>query len=402
LVVLRIGDAMSKTQSSHKEEAQKALARGDLKKALEYYRNHCLLEPDDLRFSVKIGEVLERLGRKEEAVKAYRGAAEAYAQDGFLLQAISVNKMILRIDPSLQEVNDRLAQLYIEKAGETQPHQTLPPIPLFSDLNQQELQSLLSRVHASTFPKEAYICREGEAGESLLVISRGEVGIFKGNREGKEVWIHSRREGDFFGEFSFFTDRKRYASIKTLTECEILEISRKDLDEVINAHPRVKEVLYNFFTQRVLDFFLALTPLFSSLSQTERREVLRRFCLRHLPEETLLFQRGDPPTSLYMVKSGEVEISTRNPLGQKVILDIQRSGDFFGELSLLLNRPCMTDAKTTRPSELLELTKADFEACLVQFPALQSTMQGISAKRLIRIEEVFSQERVEKAKEAMV
>ena len=55
---------MSKTQSSHKEEAQKALARGDLKKTLECYRSHCLLEPDDLRCSVKIGEVLERLGRR--------------------------------------------------------------------------------------------------------------------------------------------------------------------------------------------------------------------------------------------------------------------------------------------------------------------------------------------------
>ena len=210
---------------------------------------------------MKIGEVLERLGRKKEAVEAYRGAAEAYAQDGFLLQAISINKMILRIDPSLKEVNDRLAKLYIEKSGEAQPCQTLPPIPLFSDLNQQELQSFLSRVHASTFPRETYICREGEAGESLLVISRGEVGIFKRNPEGKEMWIHSRREGDFFGEFSFFTDRKRYASIKTLTECEILEISRNDLDEFIKVHPRMKEVLYSFFTQRVLDFFLALSPL---------------------------------------------------------------------------------------------------------------------------------------------
>jgi cAMP-dependent protein kinase regulator len=393
---------MNKTAGSYKGEAQKFLARGDLKKALENYQNHCLLEPDDLHSQVKIGEVLERLGRKEEALEAYRKAAEAYAQDGFLLQAITVNKMILRIDPSLKEVNDRLARLYIEKSGGAQSRQTPPPIPLFSDLNQQELQSLLSRVHASTYPRETYICREGEAGESLLVISRGEVGIFKQNREGKEVWIHSRKEGDFFGEFSFFTDRKRYASIKTLTECEILEISRNDLDEVIKAHPRVKEVLYSFFTQRVLDFFLALSPLFSSLSQTERREVLRRFRLRHDPEETILFQRGDPPASLYMVKSGEVEISTRNRLGQKVVLDIQKSGNFFGELSLLMNRPCMVDAKTTRPSELLELSKADFEACLVQFPALQSTMQGISAKRLIRIEEVFSQEGVEKAKEAMV
>ncbi len=393
---------MSKTQTSYKDEAQTALTRGDLKRALENYQNHCLLEPDDLRSQVKIGEVLERLGRREEAIEAYRKTAEAYAQDGFLLQAITVNKMILRIDPSLKEINDRLAQLYIEKSGETPPHQTLPPIPLFSDLTEQELQSLLSRVHANTFPREVYLCREGETGDSLLVISRGEVGIFKRNREGKEVRIHSRKEGDFFGEFSFFTDRKRYASIKTLTECEILEISRNDLDEVIRVHPRVKEVLYNFFTQRVLDFFLALSPLFSSLSHTERREVLRRFHLRSVPEETFLFRRGDPPAFLYMVKRGEVEISTRNLLGQKVVLDVQKSGNFFGELSILLNRPCMTDAKTTRPSELIELAKADFEACLIQFPTLQATIQKISAKRLIRIDEVFSQEWVEKAKEAMV
>ena len=389
-------------RTTYKEEAQMALARGDLRKALDYYRNHCLMEPDDLHSAVKIGEVLERLGQKEEAVKAYRAAAEAYGRDGFLLQAISVNKMILRIDPSLREVNDRLAQLYIEKSGETQPHQTLPPIPLFSDLNQQELQSLLSRVHVSTFPKDAYICREGEAGESLLVISRGEVGIFKRNTEGKETWVHCKGEGDCFGEFSFFTDRKRYTCIRALTECEILEITRNDLDELIKVHPRIKEVLYNFFTERVLEFFLALSPLFSSLAPLERKEVLQRFHLKQVPEETVLFRRGDPPTSLYMVKSGEVEISTRNRLAQKVVLDIQKSGNFFGELSLLLNRPCMIDAKTTRPSELLELTKADFEVCLVKFPALQSTMQEFSAKHLIRIDEVFSQEEVEKAKETMV
>jgi F-box/leucine-rich repeat protein 7 len=121
----------------------------------------------------------------------------------------------------------------------------------------------------------------------------------------------------------------------------------------------------------------------------ERREVLQEFHLHHVPGETILFQRGDPPTSLYMVKSGEVEISTRNRKGERVVLDIQKSGNFFGEISLLLNKPRMTDAKTTRPSELLELKKEDFEACLAQFPGLQSTVKEISSKRLIRIEEYF-------------
>jgi cAMP-dependent protein kinase regulator len=112
---------MNQTKTSYKEEARMALARRDLKKALENYQSHCLVEPTDLRSGLKLGEVLERLGRKEEAVKAYRGVAEAYAEEGYLLQAISVSKIILRIDPSLKEVHDRLAQLYIEKSEESEP-----------------------------------------------------------------------------------------------------------------------------------------------------------------------------------------------------------------------------------------------------------------------------------------
>jgi F-box/leucine-rich repeat protein 7 len=103
-----------------------------------------------------------------------------------------------------------------------------------------------------------------------------------------------------------------------------------------------------------------------------------------------------------MVKSGGVEISTRNRQGQKVVLDIQKSGNFFGEISLLLNQPRMTDAKTIRASELLELTKEDFDACLVQFPSLQSTAEEISLNRLMRMEEVFSKEGIEKIKETLV
>lgn len=380
---------MNKERKSFKDIAQQALSGGEWRKALEGFQKHCAEEPKDLRSRLKVAELLERLGQKKEAVQVYREVAEAHAQDGFLLQAISLNKIILRIDPSLKEINDRLAQLYIEKAQEAKPIQPLPHIPLFSDLNQQELQSLLSKVQTKTFPKEAYICQEGEVADSLMVISRGEVEASKRNREGKEVWVRNLREGDFFGEFSFFTDRKRYASVKALNECEILEISRNELDDIIKTHPRMKQVLYNFFTQKVLDLFLALSPLFSSLAYMERREVLQEFHLHHVPGETILFQRGDPPTSLYMVKSGEVEISTRNRKGERVVLDIQKSGNFFGEISLLLNKPRMTDAKTTRPSELLELKKEDFEACLAQFPGLQSTVKEISSKRLIRIEEYF-------------
>jgi len=261
---------------------------------------------------------------------------------------------------------------------------------------------LLEYIQVKTFPKGALICREGEIGDSLFIISHGEVAVNKQSPSGKEVWVRNLKEGDFFGEFGFFTDQKRHATVKSLTECEILEISRNELDEMTKAHPHLKEVLQNLFKQRVLDLFLALSPLFSSLTSMEREEILKRFRFQKVPEETFLFKGGDPPKSLYMVKSGEVEIFTQNRQGKRILLATLGSGNIFGEIGPLLNKPRMASAKTTQPSELLELTKEDLEACLHQFPKLRSTLNEISFKRLARIKEILSQKEIEKAKEAMV
>jgi CRP-like cAMP-binding protein len=393
---------MNKERISFKDEAQQALSRGEWRKALESFQKHCAQQPEDLRSRLKVAELLERLGQKKEAVEVYRKVAEAYARDGFLLQAISINKMILRIDPSSKDVNDRLAQLYTERVRETRTLRPFHHIPLFSELNEQELQLLLGHVQAKTFQKDSLICREGEAGESLMVLSRGEVAIIKQVPRGEEVWIRNLREGDFFGEFGFFTDQKRHTNVKALTECEILEISRNELDKIIKVHPRVKEVLQDFFKQRVLDLFLALSPLFSSLTSMEREDVFKRFRLLKISEETLLFKEGAPSNSLYMIKSGEVEIFTLTRQGKRIQLATLKSGNFFGEISLLFNKPRMASAKTTRPSELLKLTKEDLDACLLQFPKLRSILKEISLKRLAQTKEILSREEVEKAKEAMV
>jgi cAMP-dependent protein kinase regulator len=393
---------MSRGKISFKEKAQKALSCGEWRKALECFQKHCALEPEDLRSRLKVAELLERLGEKEEAAQTYRKVAEVYALDGFLLQAISINKMSLRVDPSSQDVNQRLAQLYAEKMREIKPLRPFPYIPLFSELNEQELQFLLSHLESQTFPKGALICREGERGDSLFVISRGEVSITKQMPGGREVRVRNLRDGDFFGEFGFFIDQKRHATVRAIKECEILEISRNVLNKMIEIHPRLNEVLQNLFKERILDNFFALSPIFSSLASSERGEFIKRFHLREIPEGTTLFKGGDPPTSLYMVKSGEVEIFTENRDGKKVLLALLESGNIFGEIGLLLDKPRTANARTTRPTELMEMTKEDFNACLLRFPNLQTKLKEISLKRLSQTKELLSQEAIQKAKEAMV
>ncbi len=392
---------MNKKKMSPKEAGQQAFSRGEWRRALECFQIHCAQAPDDLRSQLKVAEAWERLGQKKEAVQMYQKVAEAYAQDGFLLQAISINKIILRIEPSSQHVDRQLVQLYAEKNREAKSLDPSSRIPLFSELDEKELQTLLKNVRVKTFTTGAVVCREGEEGSSLFVITRGEVAVTK-TSSGKEVRIRNLGEGDFFGEFGFFTDQRRHANITALAESDILEIDREELNGMMKRHPRVKEVLQGFFRQRVLDLFLACSPLFSTLASKEREEVLKRFRLLKAPENTILFRGGDPSDSLFMIKSGEVEIYTENRQGKKTVLAALKSGNFFGEIGVLLNRPRMAFARTMRASELLELTKKDLEACVLQFSEVRSAWKEISYQRLTQTKELLSQTDIEKAREALV
>lgn len=392
---------MNKVRSPYKEEALSLLSRGEWKRALEAFQKHLEMEPDDLRTRLKRAELLEKLGKRKEALEEYRDIAEAYANDGFLLQAISVNKMILRINPSLREIHERLAQLYARRVQTISSSRPLPYIPLLSDLTQEELQPLLDRVQINTYPKDALICQEGEPGDSLMVICRGKVGIYKRSK-GKEVCVRELGEGDCFGELGFFLDRNRQATVKSLAECELMELNRKELEAIIQKYPRVNEVLEDLFQKRVLDNLLALSPLFSPLSVADRKEVAKRFRLLNLPAETLIFKGGDPPRSLYLIQRGEVEIFTQDRHKNHVRLGNLGGGDFFGEIGVLFNTPRMAFAKTTQPTDLLELDKENFDRLLKKFPQLQSVTKEISSRRLIRMKEALSKVETGRAEEFWV
>lgn len=79
---------------------------------------------------------------------------------------------------------------------------------------------------------------------------------------------------------------------------------------------------------------------------------------KHYPRGHILFRAGDVGKSMYFLSSGKVEVMTRK--GQ--LVSILRSGDFFGEGSLLENeKRRFTSAKTLTPVDVIEITREDFD-----------------------------------------
>jgi len=349
-------------------------------KILQNRKNYHLL--------VKLGDLLEKKGRREDALEAYREASERFSQSGFLIQAIAVTKILLRLAPEQSQIQERLAALYAERgiSAREEPgggeNPIFPVTPLFSDLKKEEFVRLLPKIRVRHFSAGSFVCRQGEPGDSLFIISRGKVGVFREDAPKGKVFLNTLREGDFFGEFAFFSQSPRSATAEALEETEILEISKVDLEEIVREFPGVSRVLGSFYKDRVADTLVATSALFTSFSAAERKRLLQMFLPQDFPAGALILEEGRPGDSLYLIKKGEVEVFTRDVLGNPLPLARLREGDFFGEIALVTGRPRTASVKARQAVELLRLQREDFNRILNTHPEILGILEESLRYRL--------------------
>ena len=72
--------------------------------------------PENLLVQVRIGDMLARLKRKQEAIRVYEEAAQKFIEQRLFAQAIALKKIIFRLDPPYDETEEKevLSRLYEE------------------------------------------------------------------------------------------------------------------------------------------------------------------------------------------------------------------------------------------------------------------------------------------------
>ncbi len=370
---------------------------GKYEKELHELQKRAAQNPQNVHLQVRVGDLLERMGRRGEALESYHRASQEYARRGFLIQAIAVNKLILRLDPGQTQIQEDLAGLYSRwgRPGERKEEmkgfvpgipdsqtKDSPPTPLFSDLKKEEFLRVMDKLRVRRFPAQSAICREGEAGDSIFIVSRGRVRIIRRKEKGGNLEVNRLGEGDFFGEFGFFSNSRRTATVEAVEETELLEISKPDLEEITREFPSVAQVLAKFYRERVLESLLARSPLFETLSPGERTHLLNRVATETFPAGAAVLQEGSPGDFLYVIKQGEVEIFTTDPKLGRVALARLREGDFFGEISLLTGRPRTASVVALRPAELVRVDKKDFDRVAAAHPQMTQLLEDALQTRL--------------------
>jgi len=127
---------------------------------------------------------------------------------------------------------------------------------------------------------------------------------------------------------------------------------------------------------------LAGVPFFQLLDESERELLAGHLEHVRLPTGQMVCEYGDPGDSLFLIRSGAVEIFFRNDTGERVVLERAAAGDFFGELSLLDGGPRSASVQVVEDLEALTLDRENLESFVKRHPAAALDLLAATGRRL--------------------
>src|SRR5213076_3216632 len=141
---------------------------------------------------------------------------------------------------------------------------------LFECLADSQIDSLVEQSRVNHFGRGERVIREGAEGESMFVLLRGaaEVSISK---NGTSIPVATLSAGDCFGEMSLLTGERRTATVRAETDCQVMEIGKPVMAELLRASPDCLERLSELLAQRKMETEGLLKEAISH-SQNERKE----------------------------------------------------------------------------------------------------------------------------------
>ncbi|HEX3766129.1 MAG TPA: cyclic nucleotide-binding domain-containing protein [Kofleriaceae bacterium] len=382
---------MAKDGRALREEAAAAVAAGKHKRALAAYIELERLEANDAQWPKRAGETYRRLGNLSNAIEAFERSADRYAQNGFLVQAIAVCKVILQIAPNhadtlrrLAEMNERIGASQTRAASMAENNPALHENPSVAAIRGRTTESAMRALDdgLSRPRKESEIFRRArQATPPNIAVGRSKsrpialplgaaldtvdlkTEVPESHSRDDEPGIHviPIDEEDFEQDTTHNT-RQPLPAVEPVWEIDgeldtpaevapehsdSTELDLSDIEEIPLPRPRV----IGSAAARAL----AATPLFAGMPSDALQALVANLQLVSLERGDVLFRAGDPSDALYVIVEGELSVQGGGPPAAE--LSRLGPGAFLGEVALMTDQPRNATVICLSPAELLRIDR---------------------------------------------
>lgn len=131
------------------------------------------------------------------------------------------------------------------------PVALLRSVPLFADLEQDELESFSRVAVPRSFPASIRVFHEGDRSDACYIVRAGSFRVTREHSDGRAITLATLGPGDIFGELAMLDGEVRSASVEALTDGELLALPAGEVRALLARHPEITVKLIAALVRRL-------------------------------------------------------------------------------------------------------------------------------------------------------
>ncbi|OMJ89259.1 hypothetical protein SteCoe_8647 [Stentor coeruleus] len=238
----------------------------------------------------------------------------------------------LKISPSQRKAREiNMIKVFTNKVS----FFTTGPSENLESIHYQSCQSMKYEF----LPKDNIVFKFGDMGNKFYIILDGKVDVqVPSNSEDPLEFtsVATLGSGNAFGDLALIKDHPRNATVTCLTDCHMAVLIKEDYLRILG---KIAE-------KKITDFveFLKEIPIFQSWYKKNLESLYYYFKIQVYNRKNVIYSIGSYPTHVYIVKSGEFEISKKVVLvGDQQKIDMKvailTKGEMFGDSEVIEEIP---------------------------------------------------------------
>ncbi len=244
-------------------------------------------------------------------------------------------------------------------------------ISIFENVNGLVLRELVLASDLLTPKRADVIFHKNDYTNSFISIVSGEVEVE--TDDGKSIRLD---QGQFFGEMSLLSGRRRSATVRASADCVLLETPRREMIKLMNSYEQVRQVIDRHFIVRTLRADLVPDSPTGELEAVAATAELISF-----RANDVLFKEGDDADGLHLIRNGSVSVS-RNIGGRDIVTTYVAAGNYVGEMGLVGETRRSATVTATVATESVFLRADVFQNMLLRNTGLRERIQTKVKERI--------------------
>lgn len=251
------------------------------------------------------------------------------------------------------------------------------------------------------------IIRQGDIPDQFYIITSGQVEVLR-HDDGETAVINHLGVGEYFGEVGLVKWIRRIATIRALTDVELIAMDYETFFSWLNRSNILRQEIEDIVRDRLRDEenpqpVSEATPpssetnmaIPSDADEEEQSKAVKRTeetittgepgGTRFYPVGSTIVRQGEESNRFFIILEGLVEVYKTLPSGRRVHIARLHDGNYFGEIGIMEDRPRMANVRALSDVRVVVFDRETFVSWLADSPSSKNELEETLVQRQLNV-----------------